>query len=293
MVRNKNKIKLSKGDKIFSVVVYAIVIAVTLITLYPMLYVVMASFSSSNRLMAHSGLLWLPLDANLKAYKAIIEFPKVWMGLKNTAFILVMGLVVSLLLTTLGAYFMSRKNVLFGKFFTFLVMFSMYFSGGMVPIYLNIKDLGLYDSLWSVVLVSGLSVYNMIIMRTNFQSIPDSLEESALIDGANDFTILTRIILPLSSSVIAVMVLYYGVAFWNSWFYPSIFLQDATKVPLQLVLRDLLIQNQTLQLTDSVDSIEMTIKYSIIVVATLPLLLAYPFLQKYFVKGVMVGSVKG
>lgn len=293
MVKRKNKIKISTSDRVFSTTIYLIVVAIVVITLYPLIYVVMASFSNSNLLRGHSGLLWWPLGGNLDAYKAILDYPKIWMGFKNTLFIVIAGLGVSLTLTTLGAYIMSRKNFWFAKVFAFLVLFTMYFGGGLVPTYLNIKSLGLYDSLWSIVLIHGLSAYNMIIMRTNFQSIPDSLEEAAYLDGANDLTIFFKIYLPLSSSGIAVMVLYYGVTYWNSWFYPSIFLQDATKVPLQLVLRDLLIQNQTLQLTDKQTNIDMTIKYSTIVVATLPLLFAYPFLQKYFVKGVMIGSVKG
>ncbi len=293
MVRNKNKIRSSAGDKAFSAFVYIVLIITGLVTLYPLLYVVMASFSNSNLLMAHHGLLWFPLDANVAAYKSILTFPRIWMGFKNTFIIVIVGLGCSLFLTILGAYFSSRKNVLFGKLFTFFVLFTMYFHGGLVPAYLNIKDLGLYDSLWSVILTGSFSVYNMIIMRTNFQAIPDSLEESAHLDGANDFTILCKIILPLSGSVIAVMVLYYGITFWNSWFYPAIYLQSPTKVPLQIVLRDLLIKSQTLELTEKEDSIEMTIKYATIVVATLPLLCVYPFLQKYFVKGVMIGSVKG
>jgi len=293
MVKNKNRIKPSKGDLVFSIVTYVLIIIATLVTLYPLLYVVMASFSSSNLLRGHSGPLWWPLGGTLEAYRAIIEYPKIWMGFKNTVFVVAAGLCVSLFLTTLGAYIMSRKNFWFGKVFTFLVLFTMYFGGGMIPTYLNIKSLGLYDSLWSVILIGGLSAYNMIIMRTNFQSIPTSLEESAYLDGANDITILVKIILPLSSNVIAVMVLYYGVTYWNSWFYPAIFLQDAAKVPLQLVLRDLLIENQTHALMDDREQIDMTIKYSTIVVATLPLLCVYPFLQKYFVKGVMIGSVKG
>ncbi len=293
MVKRNNKIKISGTDRMFSLFVYTIVICITLVTVYPLIYVVMASLSNSNLLRGHSGLLWLPLDTNFDAYKAILEYPKIWMGFKNTLFIVSAGLCVSLFLTTLGAYIMSRKNFWFAKVFTFLVLFTMYFGGGLVPTYLNIKSLGLYDSLWSIVLIHALSAYNMIIMRTNFQSIPDSLEEAAYLDGANDITIFCKIYLPLSKSGLAVMVLYYGVTYWNSWFYPSIFLQDATKVPLQLVLRDLLIQNQTLQLLDSQNKIDMTIKYSTIVVATLPLLCAYPFLQKYFMKGVMIGSVKG
>lgn len=294
MVR-KNKIRQNLGDMVFGAVDYLLITFATLLTLYPLIYVVMASFSNSDLLMGHRGLLWWPIKATVAAYKAILTYPSVWSGYRNTLFILVFGLLVSLCLTILGAYFMSRKGVLFGKVFAFMALFTMYFSGGLVPLYLNVKSLGLYDSLWGVILVSGLSTYNMIILRTNFQSIPAAVEESASIDGANDLVILCRIILPLSGSAIAVMVLYYGVAFWNSWFHPMILLQDKTKIPLQLVLRDLLIKNQTQQLSESQStaSIEQTVKFAVIVISTLPLLCVYPFLQKYFVKGVMIGSVKG
>ena len=288
------KIKTSLGDRCVDVFLYLFLTCFALITLYPLWYVVMASFSSSAKLMAHSGLLLLPLEPNLESYRTIIGYSAIWTGYKNTLFLVFVGLAVNLVLTTLGAYFTSRRDVMFGRAITLMILFTMYFGGGLVPSYLNIKSLGLYDSLWSVILSSGISTYNMIIMRTNFASIPRSLEEAAEIDGANDFVILLRILLPVSSSIIAVMVLYYGVANWNAWFNAMIYLSDANKIPLQLVLRNILIQNDLNEFQgEDTTTVSETIKYAIIVVSTLPILLFYPFLQKYFVKGVMIGSVKG
>ena len=288
------KIKTSLGDRCVDVFLYLFLTCFALITLYPLWYVVMASFSSSAKLMSHSGLLLLPLEPNLESYKTIIGYSAIWTGYKNTLFLVFVGLAVNLVLTTLGAYFISRRDVMFGRAITLMILFTMYFGGGLVPAYLNIKSLGLYDSLWSVILSSGISTYNMIIMRSNFASIPRSLEEAAEIDGANDFVILLRILLPVSSSIIAVMVLYYGVANRNAWFNAMIYLSDANKIPLQLVLRNILIQNDLNEFQgDDTTTVAETIKYAIIVVSTLPILLFYPFLQKYFVKGVMIGSVKG
>jgi len=289
------KIKHSLGDNLFEGFLYIFLIFFALITLYPLWYVIMASFSASGKLMAHSGMLFLPLDANLQSYKAIMSYSAIWTGYKNTIILVLGGLAVQLVLTTLGAYFISRRDVMLGKPITMMILFTMYFSGGLVPSFLNVRSLGLYDSLWAVILCGGISTYNMIIMRTNFAAIPRSLEESAEIDGANDITILIKILLPLSTSIIAVMVLYYGVANWNGWFNAMIYLNDESKKPLQLVLREIIIQNENdnLRTEDSVNAVSETIKYAIIVVSSAPILLLYPFLQKYFVKGVMIGSVKG
>ena len=290
------KIKRGLEDNLLEIFLYVFLTIFALLTLYPLWYVVMASFSSSSELMSHSGLLFFPLKPSLEAYKAILTYSKVWTGYKNTLILVVGGLGVQLVLTTIGAYFMSRKDIMLNRPITLLILFTMYFGGGMVPCYLNIRDLGLYDSLWAVILSMGLNTYNMIIMRTNFASIPRNIEESAEIDGANDLLILWKILLPLSTSIIAVMVLYYGVSNWNSWFNAMIYLNDEKKIPLQLVLRELLIQSQADKLQDmdsAAEKIDNTIKYAIIVVSSAPILMLYPFLQKYFVKGVMVGSVKG
>ena len=178
------------------------------------------------------------------------------------------------------------------------IIFTMYFSGGLIPSYLNVKSLGLDNTLWALILPNAMSAYNMIIMRTSFASIPDSLEESAKLDGANHFIIMCRIVIPLSGSIIAVIILYYAVTHWNSWFNAMIYLRDRTKYPLQLVLREILIQNDAGNMLDDFKALEQgsvaeTIKYATIVVGTLPIMAVYPFLQKYFVKGVMIGAVKG
>jgi putative aldouronate transport system permease protein len=180
---------------------------------------------------------------------------------------------------------------------TFIIVFTMFFSGGLIPNYLTVMNLGLIDSRWAIILPSAISTYNMIIMRTSFSSIPDSLEESATIDGANDITILTCIILPLSLPIIAVMVLFYGVSHWNSWFSAMFYLRSRTLYPLQLILREILITNSIDNMTTDVSAMDKepigeSIKYATIMVATLPVLFIYPFLQKYFVKGVMIGAIK-
>jgi putative aldouronate transport system permease protein len=201
-------------------------------------------------------------------------------------------------MTALGAYVLSRRNVMWNKVFIFVIVLTMFFNGGLVPLYLTVKGVGLIDSLWAPVIPFAISTFNLIIMRTAFMSVPDSLEESAKIDGANHFTILFKIILPLSMPVIAVMTLYYAVEKWNGWFYSSIFIKDRELFPLQLILREILIANQTDSMSAGADmgdrfQIGETIKYATIMVATVPILCVYPFVQKYFVKGVMVGALKG
>lgn len=272
--------------------------AFAIVCLYPMIYVLFASFSDSNALMAHEGILWAPIEFTTAAYKAVAKNPNIVNGYMNTIFVLVVGVLVNLFMTSLAAYFLSRKNVMFKKYIMVMMIFTMYFSGGMIPTYLNVRDLGLYDSLWSLIIPGAISTYNMIIMRTNFESIPESLEEAAFLDGATHMQILWHVILPLSKAVMAVMVLYYGVAHWNSWFTAAIYLQDTRKHPLQLVLRGILIANDTASMGESgnmidAQSIGESIKYALVIVATVPILVVYPLIQKYFAKGVMIGAVKG
>ena len=220
-------------------------------------------------------------------------------GYMNTLFVLVVGVVINLFMTILAAYFLSRKNkVFFKNIIMGVMMFTMYFSGGLIPGYILIQDLGLYDSLWALILPGAISTYNLIIMRTSFQAIPQSLEEAAYLDGATHWQIIWHVVLPLSKAIVAVMILYYGVSHWNAWFGASIYLQDRTKYPLQLVLKEILIQNDMSNMTQGAStgesySVGESIKYAVIVVSTLPILCIYPVLQKYFVKGVMIGAVKG
>jgi len=285
-------------DRIFDVVVHAIILVLVAVTLYPLLYVLFASFSDSGGFLAHRGFLWRPIGFDLGAYDSVLRNPGILIGYRNTLFIVVAGVALNLVMTALGAYVLSRKNVLWNNAFMFLIVFTMFFQGGLVPMYLVVKGVGLLDSLWSTIVPFAVSTFNLIIMRTAFQSIPDSLEESAKIDGANHPTILLRIVLPLSLPVIAVMILYYAVDKWNGWFYASVFIRDRDLFPLQLVLREILIANATDSMSTGASAgdryqLGETIKYATIVVATAPILCVYPFVQRFFVKGVMVGSLKG
>ena len=216
---------------------------------------------------------------------------------KNTLIILVIAVTLNMFLTALGAYFMSRKNVMLKKPITLLIIFTMYFSGGLIPVYLNVKSLGLLDTYAALILPVAINTFNLIIMRTAFASIPESLEESARLDGAGHFRLLFQIILPLSKATVAVILLYYAVEHWNSWFNAMIYLNDRNKFPLQLVLQEILIQNDTSSMTQMVSagdssSVGETVKYAVIIVSSLPIFCIYPFIQKYFEKGVMIGAVK-
>ncbi|SET57101.1 putative aldouronate transport system permease protein [Lacrimispora sphenoides] len=290
------KVKISRGERIFHVVNYIILTIVALICLYPMWFVAMASFSDSSQLIAHSGFLLKPLGFNLQAYLKVFENPMILKGYANTLFILVVGVALDLVMTALAAYFFSRKGVMFKKPLMLFVLFTMFFSGGMIPFYLNLKDMHLINSRWGLIIPFMISTYNMIILRTSFESIPDSLTEAARIDGAGHITILFKIILPLSKAIMAVMVLYYGVSIWNAWFWASAILRDRELYPLQVILREILISNDLQGMNGGAgadaEAIAQSIKYATIMVATVPILFVYPFLQKYFTKGVMIGAVK-
>ncbi|WP_042203694.1 carbohydrate ABC transporter permease [Paenibacillus camerounensis] len=285
-------------NKAFDWMINTALILLVIVTLYPLLYVTFASFSESSQLVANKGFLFKPLGFSLDAYKSVFSNPGIIKGYGNTLFILVVGVTLNLFLTAVAAYVLSRRNVMWNNLFTFLIIFTMFFHGGLIPLYLIVKNVGLIDSLWATIVPFAVSTFNLIIMRTSFSAIPESLEESAKIDGANHLTILFRIILPLSKPVVAVMILYYAVEKWNAWFYASIFLKDRNLFPLQLVLREILIANSTDNMSTGASSADQfmigeTIKYATIIVATVPILVVYPFVQKYFEKGVMIGAVKG
>lgn len=285
----------TKGSIIFSVFNTAFMLLIGLVCLYPILYVLAASLSDSGALLAHDGILLLPIKPNLNAYKFVFGNDVILNGYANTLFIVIVGTAISLLLTIVAAYVLSSKDVYWNPLIITMIVLTMYFQGGLVPTYLNIKRLGLYNSIWSVILPVSVNTFNLIIMRTAFSNIPDSLFESAELDGANDFVKLFKIAVPLSVATIAVMVLYYGVAYWNSWFTATMYIRDKAKQPLQVVLREILILNETKSMTsgDGGLNISETVKYATIVVVMFPILTIYPFLQKYFVHGVMVGAVKG
>ena len=287
--------KTSHSRRVFVVLNVLFMLAVIVTCLYPILHVIFASFSSAGQLMNVSGLLWHPVGFSTAAYEAIFSNSVILNGYKNTLFILVVGTSLSLVMTIAAAYVLSSKDVFWKPFIMMLIIITMYFQGGLIPTYLTIKNLGLYDTLWSVILPVAISSYNLIIMRTYFMNIPDSLIESAELDGAGDFTKIRHIIIPLSGPIIAVMVLYYGVGYWNSWFTATMYISAKAKQPLQVILREILILNETtaLQGGDKGLNISETIKYATIVVVMMPILIIYPLLQKYFISGVMVGAVKG
>lgn len=292
------QIKRSFGEIVFESSNMLLLAALSLATLYPFLYVLFASISDPAAIVKHTGILIKPLGFSTEAYKAVFDNPMISKGYVNTLFYVAVGTTINILLTSLGAYGLSRENVLWKNPIMLMIVFTMFFSGGLIPNFMLIKSLGILDSRWALILPSAMSAWNLIIMRTSFQGVPASLEESARIEGANDFTILFRIILPLSMPVVAVMILFYGVGHWNAWFNALIYLRTRDLFPLQLILREILISNSTDSMMTGANGgdahqIGETIKYATIIVATGPILLLYPFLQKYFVKGVMIGAVKG
>lgn len=296
MMKNANRIKAGKGWRVFNVCNIIFMICIIVVMFYPIWHVLMASFSNSGLLMKNNGLLLRPAGFSLSAYQYVARNPMIPVGYRNTLIVVICGTSINIVMTTLSAYFLSKTKQTLNKYVMMFIMATMFFSGGMIPGFLNIKSLGIYNTLWALMLPTAISTFNTIILRTSFMSLPDSLEESAKLDGAGEITILFRIYVPLSSAVLAVLVLYYGVGHWNSWFNAMLYLQDRRLQPLQLVLRQILIQNDVsdmMQASTDKEQIAETIKYAAIVVATLPILCLYPFLQKYFVKGVLVGAVKG
>ena len=292
----KRKVKTKGlGDGIFVGAVYILMGLMALICLYPMWHVVMASFSDPIELMRHSGVILKPLGHSLEGYKVVLQNPNIPVSYRNTIFYVVLGTSINMFMTTLGSYALSRKGYMFKRTLTLLIVFTMYFNAGLVPNFLLVKNLHMYNTIWALVLPGAISTWNLIVMKTAFQSVPVSLEESARLDGANDFIILFKIFLPLSKATVAVMILFYAVGHWGSWFNAMIYLRDRVKYPLQLIMREILIANSasgnSMADTDAM-FLEEIIKYATIVVSTVPILFIYPFAQKYFMAGVMMGSVK-
>lgn len=290
-------IKISFSEKCFKVFNTVFMILLSLIMLYPLLYVTFASLSDSNALRLYNGMLLRPIGFTTQAYTKVFQNPMIYRGFLNTFYVLFFGTLTNTVLTVVTGYVLSRKDFAMAKYMNIFVIITMYFSGGLIPTFLTVKALGLFNNRWVLIIPSALSTYNLIIMRAAFLSVPKSLEEAAFMDGANHLTVLFKVLVPLVKATIAVIVLYSAVGHWNAWFNAMIYIQDATKFPLQLVLRGILIQNDTSQMTMAVGdtsraNISETIKYATIIVATIPILAVYPFLQKYFVKGTMLGAVK-
>lgn len=290
------KIKKSRQDIVLDIIIYTILITIGLVTLYPMWYVVAASFTTTTELFSANGLFLWPKEFTATAYTMVFKDPLVLSGFKNILKIMLISLPINIVMTMLCGYFMASTGMKLKKPIIIFILFTMYFSGGMIPAYLNIRDLGLMNTHWSIILSGAVSIYNSIICKTAIESIPDSLFESASIDGANDIVIMFKIVMPLIKPTLAVLLLYYGVGHWNSWFTASIYLRENELLPLQNILRGILTANQssaTSSLSANYDSYAETIKYALIVVSSVPIMCVYPFLQKYFTKGVMIGAVKG
>ena len=287
------KIKKTWEDIIMDTVIGVALIIFALACLYPIWFVLMASFSDSTSVVMSRGLLLWPKNFSMKAYQLVFQNKLFLTGFLNSIKLLAMSLPINLTLTVMCGYFLACNGMMFKKPIAYMIMFTMYFSGGMIPQYLNVKELGLYNTHWAIVLTGALSVYNCFICRTAIQSIPDGLRESAYLDGANDLQILFKVIIPLIKPTLAVLAMYYGVGTWNGWFKASIYLKENAMVPIQNVLRSVLIMGEDAGVEGAyVNEYAETIKYAAIVVSTVPVLCVYPFLQKYFTKGVLVGAVK-
>ncbi|KOY16748.1 carbohydrate ABC transporter permease [Paenibacillus xylanivorans] len=290
----------SRGDRIFNVINHFLLIIITLIVIYPLVFVLSASFSDPQAVLRGEMFLW-PKGINLHSYEKIFQNKDILRGYSNTLIYTLVGTLINLVMTILAAYPLSRKDFIGRNAIMALFVFTMFFSGGLIPTYMLIKNLGMLNTLWVMIIPNAVSIWNIIIMRTFFQqSIPNELHEAATIDGCSNIQILTRIILPLSMPIIAVTILFYAVGHWNAFFNAMLYLSDKNKFPLQLILREILIQGQTNDMvkmsTESAIKQQREvegIKYAVLVVANIPVLMLYPFLQRYFVKGVMIGAIKG
>lgn len=295
----------SIGDVTFNTLNYLFLAALTLVCLYPLIHILFASVSDPVALMAHKGALLKPLGFTLDGYKLVFKDTSLLIGYRNTLIYVSLGTLVNMVMTILAAFVLSRRDMYFKNFIMIIITITMFFGGGLIPWFLLMKDIGLYNNLWAMILPTALNTWNIIILRTSFQSLPIELEEAATIDGASQAKILLQIILPLSKATLAVIFLYYLVGNWNSWFNAMVLLKDRSLFPLQLLMKEILVANDSTATTmgsaagvvinsaESSTAFRELVKYCAIVVSTVPILLVYPFLQKYFVKGVYVGSIKG
>ena len=300
MIQAVKKVKLPLDDKIYYSIAYSFIIIMAIFVLLPLLNILASSFSSPAAVNAGRVVLW-PVDWSLEGYKKIFTNQRVWIGYRNTFFYTISGTLINITVTLFCAYPLSRRNLPHRSFFSFLFVFTMLFSGGLIPTYMQVRNLRILNTIWAMLLPGAMAVYQMIVTRTFIQSnIPAELLEMAQIDGCNDFRFFAQFVLPLSKPVIAVITMQYAVAHWNAYFDAFIYLSNRNLFPLQSFLREILIMNQMLSVdyVDPETAVAMQgladlLKYSLIVVATVPILCVYPFIQKYFVHGIMIGSLKG
>ncbi|MCH4886185.1 carbohydrate ABC transporter permease [Acidaminobacter sp. JC074] len=286
-----------RSEKIFKWVNIVLLVVIGFSALYPLVYILSASVSLPSAVETGEVVL-LPKGFNLESYKEALKTPNLWVAYGNTLYYTVVGTIVNMAFTTLGAYVLSRKNMPFLKAITLFVLVTMWLKPGIIPMYLNFRDLGLINSRWSIVLGFAISTFNLIILRTFFSSIPESLDEAARIDGANHFTIFRKIYLPLSKSALATITMFYAVSRWNGYFWSMVLLQDDSKIPLQVLLKKLIVEQSTggeeaVLITPDALSSPQTIIFAIIMISIIPMLIAYPYIQRFFKEGVMIGSVKG
>lgn len=297
MTKTKKKKKVSPGDRIFGIVVTLVVLAMCIMVLYPIYYMFIVSISDGNAVL-RGDITVLPQGINFGAYKAVLTNEYVPRAYLNTILYTVIGTFIAVAMTALCAYPLSRKEFYGRGLFTGIVVFTMFFDAGIISNYMVVRSTGIMNTMWAIVLPGSINVWYMIIMRTFFADIPEELFESAKLDGANDLTIFAKMVLPLSKAVLATMVLFYAVGFWNQWLQPLIYLDDRKKFPMQLILRNIVLGadaalSKSMSAATDMATMGLNIKYAVIFVTIFPILVIYPFVQKYFVKGVMVGSVKG
>lgn len=288
----------SKQYKVFKIINFIILSLVVLATLFPFLTVIARSFSGEAQINAGNVAL-IPKGFTLSTYKVVLQDPEFWISYKNTIVYTVVGTAINMFMTTMFAYALSKKRLMGRSFFVLLAVFTMFFNGGLIPNYLLITGLGFTNSIWAIVIPTAISIFNLLVMKSYFENIPESLEESAAIDGAGTYTILLRIVLPLSKPMLATMVLFYAVENWNSWFPAFLYLDHPNLFPVSIYLRNLIkaasastVMSASAAQDNNMQQIASNIKSVTMVLSVLPILFVYPFLQKYFVKGVMLGSVK-
>ena len=285
-------IRVSASRRVFLAANTIILLAISFIMLYPVLYVIAASFSEETAIL-RGDVVFIPVDAHVKAYQKVFQYPLLWQSYGNTLLYTGLGTVINLVLTVFGAWALSQKKLVGRRFFTLMCTFTMFFNGGMIPTFLVIRELRLLNTIWAILLPGAVSTYNMILMRTFFMQIPQSLVEAAELDGCRDFGVLFRIVLPLSLASLMTIGMFYAVAHWNSYFTAVLYLSKPELYPLQIILRQVVLLNEIVENSSSTENVMAEgIKYATIVVAMLPMLCIYPFVQRYFVKGVLIGSVK-
>ena len=288
--------RLSMGSRVFDSINVLFLLLVAFITLYPMYYILIVSISSGEYIVR--GMVnFVPKGITWDAYKMVFQNRDIWNSYQNTLLYAGVGTLINIVLTSMCAYPLSRPDFYGRPVFTFLIVLTMFISGGMIPLYLVINELKLIDTIWAIVLPPAISTYNMIIMRTFFNSIPMSLQESAYLDGANDLQILFKIILPLSKPILATLTLFYMVSHWNSYFAPMLYLNSKAKYPVQIILRDIVVAGEFSEhagdISQNMGIIATNYKFAVIIISVVPILMVYPLLQKHFAKGVMIGAVKG